>query len=104
MARVSVVVFFGLSLLTAHALAADHFLTIGGGYSPTGNQVSLERNVLFFRQVLAELYPNTPGLPHEVFFSDGNSPQRDVQYLDPAWVPEANQLLARVYDAEDGLG
>ena len=27
--------------------AKDYFLTIGGGYSPSGNQASLERNVHF---------------------------------------------------------
>jgi hypothetical protein len=84
--------------------AADHFLTIGGGYSPSGNQVSLERNVLFFRDVLGDLYKgNAPA--HEVFFADGNDPGRDLQYLDPAWdVPEVNRLLARLDDNEDDLG
>src|SRR5687767_4255094 len=80
----------------APARAADHFLTIGGGYAPSGNQVSLERNVLFFRQVLADLYPEGPDAPrHEVFFSDGDAPGRDVQFEDPDWkVSEANVLLA----------
>jgi hypothetical protein len=93
-----------LALIASPAFAADHFLTIGGGYSPSGNQVSLEKNVLFFRQVLADLYPNQ-SLPHDVFFSDGNSPGRDVQYDDPKWkVPEVNRLLARLSDEEDDLG
>ncbi|HCQ39674.1 MAG TPA: hypothetical protein DIV39_11010, partial [Verrucomicrobiales bacterium] len=34
--------------------ARDHVLTIGGGYSPSGNQVSLERNVIFFEKLRAE--------------------------------------------------
>jgi hypothetical protein len=93
-------------LPVSHARAADHFLTIGGGYAPSGNQVSLERNVLFFRQVLADLYPKPAGLPrHDVFFADGDSPGRDLQYEDPSWqVPEANRLLARLADDEDDLG
>src|SRR5688572_11559785 len=33
--------------------ADDHFLTIGGGSSPDNNQVSLEKNILYFRAVLA---------------------------------------------------
>ncbi len=41
----------GLMVLVALAGSAvrgeDHFLTIGGGYSPTGNQVSLEKNGRF---------------------------------------------------------
>ena len=89
------------------APAADHFLTIGGGYSPSGNQVSLEKNVTFFRQVLADLYPadRVAAPRHDVLFSDGDAPGRDVQYADPAWdVPRARRLLARLADEEDDLG
>jgi hypothetical protein len=90
---------------TRSAHAADHFLTIGGGYSPSGNQVSLERNVLFFRDVLNDLYKDSGVPAHEVFFADGNDPGRDVQYADPAWdVPEAYRLLARLDNDEDDLG
>ena len=35
------------------AEAKDYFLTIGGGYDPSGNQISLEKNVLFQQSVLA---------------------------------------------------
>jgi hypothetical protein len=95
-----------LLLSAPAARAADHFLTIGGGYSPSGNQVSLEKNVLFFRNVLADVYAGnaSPGR-HDVFFSDGDAPGRDVQYDDPANpLPEAYRLLARLADAEDDLG
>ena len=34
--------------------ARQYFLTIGGGYNPSGNQVSLEKNVLFFQRLLDE--------------------------------------------------
>ena len=87
--------------------AADYFLTIGGGYNPTGNQVSLEKNVHFLQNVLAEKRPDRP--KHEIYFADGDDSERDVQaarnagmiplvagfgYLaegeDPgAWLPEA---------------
>jgi hypothetical protein len=95
-----------LALRAERAHAADHFLTIGGGYAPSGNQLSLERNVLYFREVLARLYAKGANFPaHDVFFSDGDSPGRDLQYEDPAWqVPEANRLLARLADDEDDLG
>ena len=44
-----------LTLATIGDLSArDHVLTIGGGYSPSGNQVSLERNVIFFEKLRAE--------------------------------------------------
>ena len=78
----------------------DHFLTIGGGYSPHGNQVSLEKNVLFFQTLLAERYSD--GAAHDIFFSDGDNPQPDVQYHDDAAVfPRANQLLSQVFQAKN---
>ena len=43
-----------LCLFPALVRADDHFLTIGGGGSPQNNQVSLERNVVYFRQTLAD--------------------------------------------------
>jgi hypothetical protein len=87
----------GLVLLPApDLLARDHFLTIGGGYSPMGNQASLEKNVLMMRELVAEKYPD--GAPHAIFFSDGNSPSRDLQFHDPAFsLPRANLLLARLF-------
>ena len=83
--------------------ASDHFLTIGGGYTPQGNQVSLEKNVLLFQQLLQERYPG--GAPHDIFFADGNSPGRDLQYYDPAHpVPRVHQLLARLAREDGELG
>ncbi|MGE0535347.1 MAG: C13 family peptidase [Pirellulales bacterium] len=86
----------------ASARAADYFLTIGGGNSPSGNQVSLEKNVLFFQRVLVEL-----GLVverHDILFSDGDDPGRDLQFDDPAYAPpEANLWLARLFNQENGL-
>lgn len=90
----AVAVSMGLFVCTARA--SDAFLTIGGGYSPTGNQVSLEKNVLLFQRLLAERYSG--GVSHDVFFSDGDDPQRDLQYEDPAVkLPRANLLVARVF-------
>ena len=38
------------SLLTTRLLfATDYFVTIGGGYNPSGNQASLEANIIFFQ-------------------------------------------------------
>ena len=80
----------------------DHFLTIGGGYSPTGNQVSLEKNVLYFQRLLSDMH--LAGQPHEIFFSDGDDPRRDVEFADPsAAPPRVNLLLARVLSKEDLL-
>lgn len=89
-------VFGVLSAIAIPVQAADHFLTIGGGYSPTGNQISLEKNVQLFQQLLAERYSG--GTSHDVYFSDGKSAGRDLQFHDPALkVPRANLLLARVF-------
>ncbi|MBX3414005.1 MAG: caspase family protein [Pirellulales bacterium] len=85
------------------AQAEDHILTIGGGYSPTGNQVSLEKNVLYFRRMLEDL--GLSGLHHDVFFADGDSPGRDLQFTDPEHnLPKANELLARLFEQTSELG
>ena len=101
--RGALTVLIGVSLLATHAQALDHFLTFGGGYNPAGNQISLEKNVLMFQQFLSERYPQ--GVPHDVFFADGNAPGRDLQFADPAYhIPKANQLLARLAKEENDLG
>lgn len=61
------------------AQATDYFLTIGGGYSKTGNQASLEANVVFFQELLAGKH-RAPR-QHAIFFADGNDPAADLQVL-----------------------
>ena len=86
--------------LIAPAEAGDYVLTIGGGYSPSGNQISLEKNVLFFTRVLDET--NASPDRHDVLFADGNDPRRDVQYLDVETpIPRVVELLARVFSETD---
>lgn len=79
-----------------------HFLILGGGYSPSGNQVSLEKNVLYFRRVLGEL-----GLlrsPRHLFFADGRDKGRDLQFMDPAFeIPETNRALAELLGSTKGI-
>ena len=85
-----------VAVATCPAHAEDYFLTIGGGYSPTGNQVSLEKNVQLFRKLLSEEYPQ--GVSHDVYFSDGDSPARDLVFETPMeGAPRANLLLARIF-------
>ena len=68
-----------LALATIGDLSArDHVLTIGGGYSPSGNQVSLERNVIFFEKLRAEKLGDD--IRHDLYFADGNSPLPDLQF------------------------
>src|SRR5688500_13984238 len=90
-------------LLTTHrARAEDHFLTIGGGSSADNNQVSLEKNILFFQKVLAE--SGKGKAPHDIYFSDGDDPGKDLQYIDPDFEPPTlNALLARLNGNEHEL-
>ncbi|MEC9056067.1 MAG: hypothetical protein VX633_12205, partial [Verrucomicrobiota bacterium] len=82
--------------------ARDHVLTIGGGYSPAGNQVSLERNVIFFEKLRAEkLAADTP---HHLYFADGTSPLPDLQFRREGWeVPRANLLMGGLFGSQRGL-
>ena len=100
MRRTLLVAAFALCSLTllipTNTNAADYFLTVGGGYSPTGNQASLERNVVFIRQILAESYPE--GVRHDVYFADGNDPGRDLQIYDAEGErPRVNDLVSQVF-------
>lgn len=90
----------GLACTCTIGRAADHFLTIGGGSSPDNNQVSLEQNVLFFRDTLATLHLNKA--PQEVLFADGNLNQHNVQYTpdDDQDVPKVDQLIADIFPNE----
>lgn len=90
----------GLGSGCAHA--EDVFLTIGGGYAPSGNQASLERNILYFQRVLKEQQLDQS--PHAIFFADGLAPDRDLQVIDRDTVPKANQLMAEFFGDLDDLG
>jgi hypothetical protein len=84
------------------ALARDVFLTIGGGHSRESNQASIERNVLFAQRVLKE--QNFPAADQSVYFADGSDAAADVQAMDPASLPKANQLMAEFFGTERDLG
>ena len=89
-------------LLNVQGWAEDHLLTIGGGYSPAGNQASLERNVLFFQRLLEE--QGMERLQHDIYFADGDSKGADLQVMDRASVPKANRLMAEFFGSEENLG
>lgn len=98
----SLLILLALIPATPALAGADHFLTIGGGGSPHNNQLSLERNVVFFRRTLADV--GLAGAPHEVYFASGTEKLRDLQFWDPKLEPpRANLLLARLFANEDGL-
>ena len=78
--RAKVLIFAIIWLLTAQPLrATDYFLTLGGGYNPSGNQASLEANVVFFQQVLADKHRGPRR--HEIYFADGDDPGADLQVV-----------------------
>jgi hypothetical protein len=84
-------------LCPSRATAKDFFLTIGGGPRPDNNQVSLERNVFFHQQVLEERRPDRPS--YELYFADGKSGNRDLQYRVPNFqtaAPPVTRILAEV--------
>lgn len=90
------------SLLAPAAAARDFFLTIGGGHSRDSNQASLERNVLFYEQVLKE--QQVPAGQHSVYFAGGSSGAKDVQAIDADALPKANRLMAEFFGTERDLG
>ncbi len=69
-----------IASLSGHVGAADYFLTIGGGYEPSGNQISLEKNVQYFQRTLHRLGHDPAN--HWILFADGRAPDRDLQYTD----------------------
>lgn len=69
---------------------ADYILTIAGGYNPSGNQASLEANVIFFQQVLRERHQGSK--VHEIYFADGHDAAADLQILPEK--PSATKLPA----------
>lgn len=81
--------------------ARDFFLTIGGGYSPSGNQASIESNVLYSQRVLKSSAPNSV---NHVYFSDGDNKGRDVEILDRNAVPKPNRLMAEFFGSTTNLG
>jgi hypothetical protein len=100
--RACIAAFLLLAALAAPAAAKDYFLTIGGGYARTGNQASLEKNVLFSQRVLKEA--GVPAAQQGVYFADGTDARADLQVRDVAAIPQANQLMAEFFGDEDDLG
>src|SRR3954467_5578547 len=93
-------------LLTFHSCsvirASDHFLTIGGGESPTNNQISLEKNILYLQLFLSD--SGLGSMQHDIFFANGKEIGRDIQFVDPTTPPpRAHALLAQVFNQQDNL-
>lgn len=64
---------------TQTATAETHLLVMGGGSSPTSNQISLEKNVNYFYRVLDHL--GLDQSPRDILFACGDKPEtNDVVY------------------------
>lgn len=91
-----------VATLTTSLWANDYFLTIGGGPTPTGNQVSLENNVLYFQRTLVQLGLNAQ--EHLILFADGNNPQRDLQFQNPdRGAEDLHRLMAEIVGPPNGI-
>lgn len=89
-------------LAAAPANASDIFLTIGGGYSPQGNQASLEANVQFLQDVLAEEYASPP--KHQIYFADGFDKGKDLQVAAKKQPLTAARLIAGLHSTRSRGG
>ena len=79
-----------------------NLLVFGGGYSPSGNQVSLESNVKYFRRIRSSMGLGEAAM--NTFFADGKSKDRDLQFFDPAFrIPEVNQIMAELLGSSRGI-
>lgn len=94
-------VFLGTAVICGpYSQAVDHFVTIGGGYDPKGNQASMEANVQFFQKLLDNRY--RPGeFEHHVYFADGSDPGEDVQTAPAAEeLSDSLRIVAELFDWE----
>jgi hypothetical protein len=91
-----------LAIFPLCAAADDFYLTIAGGYTPSANQASLEKNVLFYQRLLNEL--GLDERPNDIYFADGLSNKATLQVMDPDSLPRANRLMAEFFGTQRNLG
>ena len=79
-----------------------NILVWGGGYSPTGNQISLESNVKYFQRIKSKI--GLERFKTTTLFADGKETSRDIQYRDPNFlVPESNLIIAEMFGSTRGI-
>ena len=80
----------------------SNILIFGGGYSASGNQISLESNVRYFRKIRDNI-----GLANAsiyTYFADGKDAGRDLQFFDPSFsVPDINLVFAELFGKTNGI-
>lgn len=81
---------------------SSHILVLGGGYSPSGNQISLESNVKYFREISSSIGLGNATV--STYFADGKENGRDIQFFDPNYlVPDINLIMAELFGKTKGL-
>ena len=79
-----------------------NLLIWGGGYSASGNEVSLESNVRYLLRQKDEI--GLSKFRTKTLFSDGLDAARDIKYRDPSFtVPETNLILAEIFGSTRGI-
>ena len=79
-----------------------NLLILGGGYSPSGNEVSLESNVKYLHRQKDKI--GLSKFKTKTFFADGMASSRDIKYRNPTFtVPEPNLILAEIFGSTRGI-
>jgi len=79
-----------------------NLLILGGGYSASGNEVSLESNVRYLHRQKDEI--GLSKFRTKTLFSDGVDAARDIKFRDPSFtVPETNLILAEIFGSTRGI-
>ena len=79
-----------------------NLLVLGGGYSPSGNEVSLESNVKYLHRQKDKI--GLSKFKTKTLFADGLAPSRDIKFRNPtSTVPETNLILAEIFGSTRGI-
>jgi hypothetical protein len=79
-----------------------NLLILGGGYSPSGNEVSLESNVKYLLRKKDKI--GLSKFKTKTLFADGLASSRDIKYRNPTFtVPEPNLILAEIFGSTRGI-
>jgi hypothetical protein len=89
------IVVASLGLASAFGACADHVFVVGGGPTPSNSQISIEKNVVYFRSVLH--YLGRSDLDPCVLFASGPDASPDVCFDVSDRIPPAYALAADLF-------
>ena len=79
-----------------------NLLILGGGYSPSGNEISLESNIKYLHRQKDKI--GLSKFKTKTLFADGLAPSRDIKFRNPTFtVPETNLILAEIFGSTRGI-